>query len=82
MFCPYILYLFIICYNSGFLIGNFMQIIEQMESKEKADHSYVSKSNKEYVNDRANRDKIRMQGFSSSVLALVLLFAFFSLELR
>ena len=53
-----------------------------MESKEKADHSYVSKSNKEYVNDRANRDKIRMQGFSSSVLALVLLFAFFSLELR
>lgn len=77
MFCPYLIYLVIICYNSGYLMGHFMQIVEQMEEREKEEPDYASKSS-----DRAHRDRIRMQGLGLTVIALLLLLAFFSLELK
>lgn len=53
-------------------MGHFMQVVEQMEEP-----GYVLNTS-----DRTHRDRIRMQGLGLTVIALLLLLAFFSLELK
>ena len=77
MLLPYIIYLIIINYVSGVLIGNYLEMIDKQADV----HYHKNFSQAEVHKDDVGRQNMRLMGLVLTSIALLFLFFFSSLEM-